>query len=558
MIRTRWFLIFLLAQLFILSCAPKNEDILTTKEKEWLKKHPNIKIAVSTTFAPFQYLDKNNKSIGISVDILNQIEENINYQFDKIYFDNWSNILEAGKAGKVDAILEIQETMDRRKYFHFTHPFITLPHSILMRDDAEDHISLDEMENLKIGVVQNYAVHEHIKLLYPELKLVALADDLTCLRELYSKNIDAVITQQGYAIYLIHKEIIPNLKIVGDVGYDNILGIGSRKDWPILTRILDKGLAQISPKEQNAIYNQYIPIQVRPFWQKAVFWIVLISVMLGLVLSTLVVSIWNKTLRKRVNLKTKELTEAKNKAEESNQLKSSFLANMSHEIRTPLNAIQGFSELISSKDLDLTKKEKFANIINTNCQSLTHLIDEILDLSKIESGQIKLIDQKFELITSINEIISIQQQNIPSHKKIIIQFVNQLQSESFHLISDPFRFKQVLNNLIENGIKFTENGYIRIYASFNSNSEVIFCVEDSGIGIEESALNFIFDRFRKIEIDNTVLYRGSGLGLNICKKLLRLMDGQIWVKSTPGKGSAFYFTLPIKQETKWRDAVSAN
>jgi len=558
MIRTRWFLIFLLAQLFILSCAPKNEDILTTKEKEWLKKHPNIKIAVSTTFAPFQYLDKNNKSIGISVDILNQIEENINYQFDKIYFDNWSNILEAGKAGKVDAILEIQETMDRRKYFHFTHPFITLPHSILMRDDAEDHISLDEMENLKIGVVQNYAVHEHIKLLYPELKLVALADDLTCLRELYSKNIDAVITQQGYAIYLIHKEIIPNLKIVGDVGYDNILGIGSRKDWPILTRILDKGLAQISPKEQNAIYNQYIPIQVRPFWQKAVFWIVLISVMLGLVLSTLVVSIWNKTLRKRVSLKTKELTEAKNKAEESNQLKSSFLANMSHEIRTPLNAIQGFSELISSKDLDLTKKEKFANIINTNCQSLTHLIDEILDLSKIESGQIKLIDQKFELITSINEIISIQQQNIPSHKKIIIQFVNQLQSESFHLISDPFRFKQVLNNLIENGIKFTENGYIRIYASFNSNSEVIFCVEDSGIGIEESALNFIFDRFRKIEIDNTVLYRGSGLGLNICKKLLRLMDGQIWVKSTPGKGSAFYFTLPIKQETKWRDAVSAN
>jgi len=558
MIRTRWFLIFLLAQLFILSCAPKNEDILTTKEKEWLKKHPNIKIAVSTTFAPFQYLDKNNKSIGISVDILNQIEENINYQFDKIYFDNWSNILEAGKAGKVDAILEIQETMDRRKYFHFTHPFITLPHSILMRDDAEDHISLDEMENLKIGVVQNYAVHEHIKLLYPELKLVELADDLTCLRELYSKNIDAVITQQGYAIYLIHKEIIPNLKIVGDVGYDNILGIGSRKDWPILTRILDKGLAQISPKEQNAIYNQYIPIQVRPFWQKAVFWIVLISVMLGLVLSTLVVSIWNKTLRKRVSLKTKELTEAKNKAEESNQLKSSFLANMSHEIRTPLNAIQGFSELISSKDLDLTKKEKFANIINTNCQSLTHLIDEILDLSKIESGQIKLIDQKFELITSINEIISIQQQNIPSHKKIIIQFVNQLQSESFHLISDPFRFKQVLNNLIENGIKFTENGYIRIYASFNSNSEVIFCVEDSGIGIEESALNFIFDRFRKIEIDNTVLYRGSGLGLNICKKLLRLMDGQIWVKSTPGKGSAFYFTLPIKQETKWRDAVSAN
>jgi len=116
----------------------------------------------------------------------------------------------------------------------------------------------------------------------------------------------------------------------------------------------------------------------------------------------------------------------------------------------------------------------------------------------------------------------------------------------FEITADQLRVKQIFNNLIENAIKFTKNGTISVYASYNSDSELIFCVEDTGIGIEPSSLNYIFDRFRKIEIDTTVLYRGSGLGLNICKKLLQIMDGQIWVKSTYGEGSSFYFTLPIR------------
>jgi two-component system sensor histidine kinase EvgS len=530
----------------LISCADKKNDILTYKERQWLENNPNLTIAVASIFPPFQYVDEQGNPTGISTDILNLLEDKINYQFEKIIFSNWKKILQAGINKQVDVILEIQETPERRNYFFFTEPFISIPHVIFMRNDAPEHVRVEDLENLRVGVVDNYAIQEHLQTMYPEINLIPLKDDLECLLQLSAKRIDAVITQQGYGVHIIHSKIIPNIKIVGNSGYDNKLGFAVRNDKPMLARIISKGLKQITPKEQSDIYNNYIQVNSKPFWQKTLFWVLLISILSFLALGLFFMWIWNNALRKNVEKKTQELLEAKEKAEESNRLKSSFLANMSHEIRTPLNAIQGFSELLTTKGLSNEKSNLFSNIIRTNCNDLTHLIDEILDLSKIESGQITLIHQQFDIIKLIHEVIEIQSQNIPSNKVINISFINQLNVDQLTITSDPYRVKQIFNNLIENAIKFTDNGSIRIYGNYNSNQEIIFCIEDTGIGIEESSLNYIFDRFRKVEINQTVLYRGSGLGLNICKKLLQIMDGQIWVKSSYGEGSSFYFTLPIR------------
>lgn len=531
---------------FLTSCNNNKKDFLTQKEKSWLQQHPNIKIAVSTTFPPFQFSDNDQNPVGISIDILHLLEENINYNFEKVYYDNWKNILNAGKTKQVDVILEIQETIDRKNYFHFTKPFISIPHVIIMRKNTVNHISIDELENLQIGLVNNYAVQEYIKEFYPELDLYPLPNDLTCLRALSNQKIDAVITQQGYASYEIHKEVLTNLQIVGNIGYDNELGFAVRKDWTMLTRILDKGLARIKLKDKNEIIHKWIPIHPSPFWQSNYFWGIALLVLVGLILFFTMVYLWNKTLRKRVAIKTYQLTKLKEKAEESNRLKSSFLANMSHEIRTPMNAIQGFSELIITDKLSQEQKERYSEIISKNCDSLSKLIDEILDLSQIESGLITIENQEFELINCVEEVIYSNSINIPKDKNIQIIFSNQLKQDSLLINTDPLRFKQILNNLLSNAIKFTNQGNVTITGSISDINELQICVQDHGIGIEKSALNTIFDRFRKIENDATVLYRGSGLGLNICKKLLGLMDGKIWVKSTIGMGSSFYFTLPIK------------
>lgn len=545
--RLREYLFVILVGLFVTvsSCNSKKEDILTQKERMWLHVHPNIKIAVSTTFPPFQFTDDNNNSAGISIDVLNLLEKNINYKFEKVYYNNWKKILDAGKSKEVDVILEIQETIERRDYFHFTKPFISIPHVIIMRKNSINNITIDELENLQVGVVDNYAVHEYIKDLYPELSLYPLPDDLTCLIALSNQKLDAVITQQGYAIQKIHEEVLSNLQIVGNIGYDNELGFAIRKDWSILTRIIDKGLSRITQKDQNEIINKWIPIHPDPFWRSTIFWSIVTALAIAFLIIVITIYFWNKSLRKRVAVKTYQLNKTKEKAEESNLLKSSFLANMSHEIRTPLNAIQGFSELLSNENLDLIQKKKYAKIVNSNCNELTNLIDEILDLSKMESGLITIQKQKINLAKCIQEVIDINVANIPEDKNIQIQYMSQLHHENLEINTDPFRLKQILNNLINNALKFSTHGIITIKTSYNSSSELLFCVEDEGIGIEESEIPLIFDRFTKIEKDSSILYRGSGLGLNICKKLLELMNGEIWVKSTMGVGSSFYFTLPL-------------
>jgi two-component system sensor histidine kinase EvgS len=523
-------------------CIQTKEDLLTKKEREWLNNHPQQKIAINKNTPPFQFETDKNTISGISIDILQLLEKKLSYRFKKVNFSNWKEILNAGKQKEIDVILEIQKTTDRSKYFHFTQSYISLPHVILMRKDAQDLMFIDQMEGLKIAIVDNYAIHEHLNSLYPELSLIPFPDDLSCLQALSKQFVDAVITQQAYVTHLMHQENISDIKIVGNSGYDNVLAFGIIKEKAILARIINKGLKQISQKEKEQIYQSYIPLRYSPLW-KNIFTIILILTGL-LIICLLFFFIWNKTLLKKVNEKTTELNKAKLKAEESNHLKNSFLANMSHEIRTPLNAIQGFSELICNDDITLEKKKKYASIINSNCSSLTQLIDEILDLSLIESKQIKISYETFNLIQFLEEIINTYKYNIS--KNINLDFINTTHKNHFDIELDPIRMKQILNNLINNAIKFTSQGSIKIILQLQCTNEILICVQDTGIGIHPKDQNLIFERFRKIEVDKNTLYRGSGLGLNICKKLIELMNGKIWVESIPEEGSSFFFTLPIR------------
>jgi signal transduction histidine kinase/DNA-binding response OmpR family regulator len=261
----------------------------------------------------------------------------------------------------------------------------------------------------------------------------------------------------------------------------------------------------------------------------------------------------------------KDLIEAKEKAEESDKLKSSFLMNMSHEIRTPMNAIIGFSDLLSDPDLTIEQKTKCIQVIHESGDQLLHLIDDILDISKIESGLIEIKKVKFSLKWLLTELIGIfDNQRIKMGKENIKIRLNQKAiEEDYTLKTDPYRLKQVFSNLIDNALKYTESGFIEIdyliqpaeqlkkeQRKIDKNRTFIkFSVKDTGIGIPEDQIDFIFNRFIKVE-DKTKLYSGTGLGLTITKNLVTIMDGKIWVESVPGKGSTFYFTLPFEQSDK--------
>jgi hypothetical protein len=238
----------------------------------------------------------------------------------------------------------------------------------------------------------------------------------------------------------------------------------------------------------------------------------------------------------------KDLIAAKEKAEESDRLKSAFLANMSHEIRTPLNSILGFSDLLTESDIDPTMRSEFAELINSSGNNLLAIINDVLDISKIEAGQIVLVEMPVnaqKLIAEIQKEYSYK----ANAKNIELRLATNIHLDSIILTSDEMRIKQVLINFVGNALKFTEKGYIEIGVKL-INQTIQFHVKDTGIGIAKEFHEKVFDRFRQLEASPSRKYGGNGLGLAITKNLGQLLGGKIWLESVPNKGSIFYFALP--------------
>ena len=251
-------------------------------------------------------------------------------------------------------------------------------------------------------------------------------------------------------------------------------------------------------------------------------------------------------LESLVEDRTSELLKALKKAEESDRLKSSFLANMSHEIRTPMNAIVGFSMLLTEEDIDDQSKKKFVNTIIKNSQSLLVLIDDILDLSKIQSNQLTFNVQPQSIKSILNDIY--QMFGIESaDKKIDFRLNIEKIKDDLIIDTDKVRIKQVISNLVSNALKFTRKGMVE-FGVFDVADALTIYVKDSGIGIPKEMGDIIFERFLKIEEDQKNVFRGAGLGLAISKSLVGLWGGRLWYESTENKGTTFFFTHPLKQK----------
>jgi two-component system sensor histidine kinase EvgS len=237
---------------------------------------------------------------------------------------------------------------------------------------------------------------------------------------------------------------------------------------------------------------------------------------------------------------------AKQKAEESDKLKSAFLANMSHEIRTPMNAIIGFAELLGDKEINDDLREELLTHINQNSSFLLHLIDDIIDLAKIEANELTIKAKRVEIAQVMDEIFSSTHDLLTPDKEKHIKFrlEHPTPSTSITTYTDPMRLKQVIQNLVDNAFKYTDKGEIVLRYNLQRDKTIRFEVQDTGVGIPPEKHESIFERFNKLEVNKTKIFRGTGLGLAICKNLVKRMGGSIGVNSMPGKGSTFYFTLP--------------
>lgn len=270
----------------------------------------------------------------------------------------------------------------------------------------------------------------------------------------------------------------------------------------------------------------------------------IISVSLSLILSKIDNSLKReKQLTGMLLAEQRELETARKRAEESDKLKSAFVANISHEIRTPMNGILGFADLLMDSQIKTDKQDKYIQLIQHSGQKMLNIINELIDISKIESGQVQIHLEEIDVYKTIDYLNDFF---IPlaTQKGLFLKTKTNLPAKPFKINTDNTKLTQVLSNLINNALKFTEDGSIKLETRCQ-DSHIVFSVKDSGIGISEEMKQKVFERFRQIDGKHQVSNDGIGLGLAISKAYVELLNGRIWVESKDGNGSEFFVSLPL-------------
>ena len=258
----------------------------------------------------------------------------------------------------------------------------------------------------------------------------------------------------------------------------------------------------------------------------------------------------SKELELKVKKRTQDLAVAKEKAELSDRLKTSFLANISHEIRTPMNAIVGFSSILGREGVPPEEKRTYQKHVSDQSKYLLRLLNDIMDVSKMESGDFKLRKISFDLKNVIQRLQEEYQQRILESQKPVRLIVNSCEHLSNQIYFDSGRLYQVLDNLLDNALKFTEKGEILLEYTLEEGDpqKIVFRVKDTGIGIPKENQDIIFQRFRQVDETSTRRYGGTGIGLAVCKGILQVAGCDLKVKSSPGKGAEFYFSIPYNPD----------
>ena len=465
----------------------------------------------------------------------------------------FAEFLESMKQGNgPDMTALIMPTPEREQYLSFTEPYISSPYVIFIREKDEPILDILDLTEKTIAIPRGFVVQEQLESNYPRIELALFNSDKKALEAVATGQADAYIGNLTVASHIIHQHGLSHLKVTATTPFGNQgLSMGSRRDLPELTSIIDKALASITEEEKTAIRNKYLAIRFEQGINTAVVlkWALIIG---GTAVGIIFLFVfWNRQMSREISKRKKtELAfkQAKDEAEAANQAKSWFLANMSHELRTPLNAILGFSEMLAREKNATSDQQQKLSIINRSGQHLLTMINDVLDLSKIEAGSVELQENPFDLVALIKEIIvMIQSRAVEKGLSVAVE------AESInvpYVKADVGKLRQILINLLSNAVKFTDEGGVTIRCDIEPIAEepnrcsIVIEVEDTGPGIDPARHAQIFEPF--VQGIGETERKGTGLGLSICKKYAEFMGGTIELESEAGKGSLFRVQLPAK------------
>jgi len=543
---------------------------LSKEEKEFIQKNPIIPLAAEFDNYPISFFNaRTNEWQGIAIEVIKEMELLTGLKFEIINSKNaqWAELLDLLESGKASIISELIFTEGRDGRFLWPENSVFTDYPALLSKSDMRNVKLNEVFFLNIGLVDEHGQGDMFRSWFPgHMNIITYPNTLAAFSALEKREIDLLMSSQSRLLMYTHwhEHVDYKVNIIFDISFNSTFGFNKNAD--ILCSIVDKSLGFINTKRitDNWLYKTYN--YQRKVAEARMPLLIGLS-LLSLCILTLIFVLLQRTrhegklLEELVQQRTRELyisrqdlEAALSRAQSASQAKSAFLANMSHEIRTPMNGIIGFSELAIDGETSPKTKE-YLSKIKTNTEWLVQIIDNILDISKIESGNMELEKIPFdiyELLSSCRTIIT----PAAAEKDLKLNF--DIDSViNLMLMGDPARLRQIFVNLLSNAVKYTNNGWIELAArTVKETGEKItmyFEVSDSGIGVTGELVKKIFEPFEQGEAGITRQFGGTGLGLPIVKNNVDMMGGTLCVESFPETGSKFSFHLTFDIADKPED-----
>ncbi|MFK7749005.1 MAG: transporter substrate-binding domain-containing protein [Kordia sp.] len=524
--------------IFLMLSSCNTSVTLSKKQQKYLVANPDLNVGIYINYPPYEFVNANGEIDGILLDYFSLLEEKVTHTFDKKFYTNWNSLVNDAKKGKVDIILEIQNTKERRNYLTFTEPIFKGNHIIVTKSDSDIN-TLAQLAGKKVTVGKNYSIEEYLINYYPEIILLPKKNEEECLKSVLANEADAFIGLEAISNYLIQKEDFKNLSIKESINYANELGIAINKQKPILAKIIKKGNNAITLEEKNNILNKWLYNVVVPFHKKATFWEISLSILGFLAIFFFGLSYY---LKRQVSKRTKALREAKSIAERSNELKTLFLQNISHEVRTPLNSIIGFANFLKQENIPEDQKEEYIDTILQESDNLTKVLNNVIEISELTTKdslpnyQIINIHKEIKILAEIYTAKA-------THEKLEFIFEKAKNQEEKYIKTDKARFTKAIGNILNNAIKFTNVGSVTLQYEIHSE-QVEIKISDTGIGISPKKFDTIFDEFYQEEKELSKKYDGLGIGLSIAKENIRSLGGKISLQANQPNGSVFTIHIP--------------
>lgn len=517
-----------------------NGPLFTAAEQAWLARHPVATVIYDADWRPIEYLE-NGQMRGIAAGYLEAISRISGLRFQRAQVTSWAE----GDAGLLAGRIDIAPTLARLKLppildgrIGLTRDYFSTNMVLVTRPRHAISYTLADFNGKVIAFKQGSSYQALLQARYPKVRILPTASPEDALRSVIEGRADAALDLDIILQPMLRRQFFNQLEVAGVITELPVsLAMGVRSDNPMLLSILDKSLRAISASEASRINTTWLEQSDYGEPSLPSIWNYHSPTLLSVLATLLLIAALG--LRAEYH---------RRKARHSERMKANFVAVMTHEIRTPMNAILSAVELLEKTRLD-EKQRSLVSVASTSSDALLALLNDILDISKLEAGNVHLEIIPTHMVAWVQETLGMMHWRA-DQKNLTLTLVTNFDRQ-LTLAVDPTRLRQILVNLLANAIKFTEHGGITVTLGFKAlegktaRGILELEVTDTGIGIAQKDQELIFKPFQQADTSTTRRYGGTGLGLSITSQLARLMHGRITLHSVPGEGSSFLVSLPV-------------